>query len=256
MGSHQQVVVGLQRASGGLGSSSLACAVAIVSAELGRPTLLVDLAPHGGGLDTVLGCAHEPGARWPAVEGRGAALAPEELPVRDGLRVLSHSRDLPGSRTLGAAPLHTVSRLARSHEVTVLDLPSPDHARAVSWWALCDAVILLAGSGPASVAAALVVRPLLPAPVAVLCRRSPGCGLHPGDVAALLGAPLLGELSRDVGVASALARQHPPGAVDGPLRRTAATVLAWLAEGAPTDPTPAGWSDDVTGRAPGGGAVA
>lgn len=230
-----RTIIGVQRASGGLGSSTLAAAVAAVAAEAGRVCLLVDLAPHGGGLDQLVGCGHEPGARWPASgravrRGDAGQLSAESLPSSRGVRVLSHRLTVPPPRTLEGVAVQTVVRLARAHQVTVLDLPSPDHPRAVSWWHLCDTVVLLTGSSPSHVAAALVVRSVLPRLLGVISRPSVGGGLSADDVADVLGSPLLGVLEDDPDAVRALLEQRLPGSEPGALRDMAATVLCELDE--------------------------
>lgn len=240
-------VLGVLGASGGLGASSLACAVARLSADTRSQTLLVDLTPCGGGLDQLLGLPHEEGARWPTTEQAVLALRADELPVQDGLRVLSHGSPPAGAgaglgargasaagpaRPLGPVALETVARLARGEETTVLDLPRADHPAAPLWWDLCDHVVLLAGTGPTQVCAALAsrARSRLPGLLGLVTRPEPGCGLDPHDVAALLGLPLLHRLGHDPAVARALSEQEPPGSVAGPLRDAAATVLAEVLE--------------------------
>ncbi len=233
-GASTGAVLGVLGASGGLGASSLACAVARLAADTGTQTLLVDLTPCGGGLDQLLGVAHEPGERWPATDRAVLALRADDLPVQEGLRVLSHGRPSVGgaARPLGPAALETVARLARGQGTTVLDLPRADHPAAPLWWDLCDHVVLLVGTGPTQVCAALAARSLsrLPGALGVVARPEPGCGLDPSEVAALLGLPLLVRLGHDPAVARALSEQEPPGTVAGPLRDAAATLLAEVLE--------------------------
>lgn len=235
-------VLGMLGASGGLGASSLACAVARLSVDAGTPTLLVDLTPCGGGLDQLLGVPHEPGARWPSTERATLALLAEQLSRLDGLRVLSHHGAAPArgagkgdlarvlARPLGPAALETVARLARGQGLTVVDLPRADHPAAPVWWDLCDHVVLLAGSGPTQVCAAVATRTLLPAALGLVTRPSPGCGLDPQDVAGLLGLPLLDHLEHDPTVAQALVDQEPPGSRPGAVAAAAARVLARVVE--------------------------
>lgn len=230
---HTSTVIGILGASGGLGSSSLACAVARLSADVGTPTLLVDLTPGGGGLDQLVGLPHEPGLRWPAEDRAVLALSADRLPGQDGLRVLSHGAGVPTGdrwRPLGSAAVETVARLARASGTTVLDLPRADHPEAPLWWDLCDHVVLLSGTGPTQVCAALSARPALRPGLGVVARATPGCGMDPQQVAGLLGLPLLDRLEHDPTVGQALAEQETPGAVPGALQDAASTVLARVAE--------------------------
>ncbi|WP_162803059.1 hypothetical protein [Ornithinimicrobium avium] len=236
-------VIGFLGASGGLGTSSLACAVARLCADVGTPTLLVDLAPGGGGLDQLAGLSHEPGLRWPMHDREVLALPAGRLPAQDGLRVLSHpgprARPATGevtappsgpARPLGPAALEAVARLARGQGATVLDLPRADHPEAPAWWDLCYHLVLLSGTAPSQVSAALAARELLATGLGLVARPAPGFGLDPHDVAGLVGLPLLDRLPHDPTVAQALAEQEPPGTREGPLRATACTVLARVAE--------------------------
>lgn len=226
-------VIGLLGASGGLGTSTLACAVARLSADVGIPTLLVDLAPGGGGLDQLVGVPHELGERWPSGDQDVLALRADRLPRVDRLRVLSHRGTISSGsrwRPLGPVALETVARLARAPGTTVLDLPRADHPEAPLWWDLCDHVVLLSGTGPTQVCAALAARPRLGPALGLVTRPSPGCELDPQQVAGLLGLPLLDRLEHDPTVAQALAAQEAPGTSTGALQATACTVLARVAE--------------------------
>lgn len=218
-------VIGLTGASGGLGTSTLAGAVAGLAGALGRTTLLVDLLPNAGGLDQLGGCAHEPGQRWPWREEGMASLRSRDLPVWGGVRVLAQRGPVLPAPTLGRAALQAVGRLAGEHHVTVLDLPRADHPQAVRWFGLCDVVVLVAGTAPPLVACALTARSLV-TPGALVLRAGPGDGLAADDVAAVLGLPLLGRLRHDPAVALAVLEQEWPGRADGPVRETAWAVLA------------------------------
>lgn len=243
MDEDQRSIIGIQRASGGLGSSTLAGAVAVCAAEVGGSALLVDLAPHGGGLDHLLGCGHEPGGRW---SGLAASVPPTEagaahphppspgpaspLPSVAGVHVLSHGLVVPTASTLDAGALRCLTGLARRYQVTVLDLPSPDHPRAPAWRHLCDTVVLMAGSSPGHAGAALVVRAVLPRMLGVVIRPSPTGGVHGHDLTDLLGAPLLGVLEHDPDALAAQLEQRPPGTRPGPLRDMAMRILAEIVE--------------------------
>lgn len=223
-------VIGLAGASGGLGTSTLAAAVAGLAGELRRGTLLVDLAPNAGGLDHLVGGAHEPGQRWPAREEGMLSLRARDLPVWRGVRVLSQRGAVLPAPPLGREAREAVARIARDHDVTVLDLPRADHPGAPGWFALCSTVVLLTGSTPPQVAAALVARALQPAVAAVVLRPAQGCGLDPDDVAQLLGLPLLHRLPHDPAVPRAVLDQEWPGSVDGAVREAAGAVLAVATE--------------------------
>lgn len=230
MDARTPTVIGLCGASGGLGTSTLAAAVAGLAEEVRRSALLVDLAPNSGGLDQLVGCAHEPGLRWPLREEGMFSLRSRDLPVWRGVRVLSQRAAVLPAPELGDAALEAVARIAGEHEVTVLDLPRPDHPLAPRWSRLCGTTVLVTGTTPTQLRAALATMSLRPQVDAVVLRPSQGCGLHPDDVAALLGAPLLQVLPHDPSVATAALDQDWPGAAGGGVRDAAAALLAAATE--------------------------
>jgi hypothetical protein len=183
-------VIAFVPASGGLGSSTLAAAVAVRAAAASRSAVLVDLDPWGGPKDVLFGLEQEPGWRWPelsevagVVDGQGLA---DELPMACGVPVLTSpgvavapagdmppGDDLdtrlatrPATRPVGWLDgwLETVpdvvAGLADAHEVTVLDLPRDDRVLA-SVAVLVDAVVVLVGSQVPQLAAAAAVVPQL-----------------------------------------------------------------------------------------------
>lgn len=219
-------VIGLSGASGGLGTSTLAAAVAGLAARLGGSALLVDLAPNAGGLDHLVGCAHEPGLRWPVREDGMLTLRSAHLPVWCSVRVLSQRGPVLPAPPLGPVALQTVERLADGHDVTVLDLPRPDHPRARAWLELCDSVVLVAGTTPSLVAAALVARALTASASGLVARPVPGYGLAPPDVAQVLGLPLVHQLVHDPSAPRSDLEQQWPGTGPGALQDCAAAVLS------------------------------
>lgn len=218
-------VIGLTGASGGLGTSTLAAAVAALGAALGRRALVVDLVPNGGGLDQLAGCAHEPGQRWPVREEGMLSLLARDLPVWHGVTVLSQRGAVLPPPQLGPAAVRAVARLAAEHAVTVLDLPRTDHPYAPAWFGLCGTVVMVAGTTPPQVGAALVAQALAPSASGLVLRPGRAAGLDLDDVAGVLGAPLVRELRHDPSVARAVLEQEWPGGVDGAVRDAAAAVL-------------------------------
>lgn len=162
-------VIAFMPASGGVGSSTLAAAVAVRAAAAGRSSVAVDLDRLSGRLDVVFGLEQEPGWRWPdlaevagVVDGGGLAA---ELPVACGVPVLSGGGagwKAPGSgkgvgdgtdgRWLETLP-DVVAGLADAHELTVLDLPR-DVAVLASVALLVDALVVVAGVQVPQLAAA------------------------------------------------------------------------------------------------------
>lgn len=187
-------VIGFVPASGGVGASTLAAAVAVRAAAAGRSVVAVDLDRVGGRLDVVFGVEQLPGWRWnrlAAVAGLvdGTGLA-RQLPITNGVSVLAagmvarvarvaadaaagdgSGRDATappggGPRTrdwLEVVP-DVVGGLVRAHDLTVLDLPrEPAVAAAVA--AQLDALVVVAGSKVGQLAAAARSVPTLRAAI-------------------------------------------------------------------------------------------
>jgi MinD-like ATPase involved in chromosome partitioning or flagellar assembly len=176
-------VIAFVPTSGGVGSSTLAAAVAVRAAAAGRTVVAVDLDPLAGCLDVVFGLEQEPGWRWPeladvagVVDGQGLA---DELPVSCGVPVLSGRRDArwdPRSASGSGLASDTrsdstsdstsdgwldtlpdvVAGLADAHDLTVLDLPrDPAVLDAVAL--LIDALVVVVGTQVPQLAAASAV---------------------------------------------------------------------------------------------------
>jgi secretion/DNA translocation related CpaE-like protein len=229
------VVVAVVGGRGGAGATSLACALAVTSAASGRPTLLVDGDPLGGGIDLCFGTEREGGLRWPdlgATRGRlSAAALADALPRVQGLSVLSWDRgDAP---TVPAEAVRAVLQAGRrSSALVVVDLPRTvdDAARAV-----LDAATTVLLVVPAEVRAAAAASRVAAA-VGLLTRdlrvvvRGPGpAGLPADEVARALGLPLAGELRHEPGLDRALERGQAPGSRGrGPLAQLSSRLLEQL----------------------------
>lgn len=101
-------VIAFVPASGGVGATSLAAAVAVRGAAAGRRTVAVDLDRLAGRLDVVLGVEEQPGWRWPRLAGvaglvDGGLLA-RQLPTADGVAVLATGCDRWARHPDGADP--------------------------------------------------------------------------------------------------------------------------------------------------------
>lgn len=174
-------VIAFIPASGGVGASTLAAAVAVRAASANRAAVAVDLDRIAGRLDVVFGVEQHPGWRWSALADvigvvDGTALA-QRLPSSEGVRVLAHDRSQDSLAANGSLRLtgdgagrddppqrvghdvasdvvsDVVSGLARAHDLTVLDLPR-DAAVLDTVSGLVDVVVLVVGSQLSQVAAA------------------------------------------------------------------------------------------------------
>lgn len=188
-------VVGVFGASGGLGASTLAVALAVVAARDGYlrghvPAVAVDGAVAGGGLDVTAGVEHVPGLRWSDLAGaRGEVSGPDlanELPLAGGARVLAA---VPGGPQPPPEVVASVVGALRSAAgLVVLDLPSSDGAPALV--DACDVVLLLAGATPRHLSDAVAARSAL--------QEAASSGSAPGDARLVLRGGSSGELAAAV----------------------------------------------------------
>ena len=106
-------LVAVVAASGGVGASTCAAALAVTAAEQGQRTMLLDGDPWGGGLDLLLGAEHAEGWRWPRLMDASGHLGDltGQLPHVDGVDLLAAGRRTsrrraaeigPGAARLGA----------------------------------------------------------------------------------------------------------------------------------------------------------
>jgi hypothetical protein len=162
-------VLGVLGASGGLGASTLAAALAVAATrELTTsglpPAVAVDGALGGGGLDTTACVEHLPGLRWPDLAGvRGEVCGADlvvELPrCAGGARVLAAAPGAPPPQEVVSSVVQAVRAAAG---LVVVDLPGagagPGQGGDGATEPLldaCDAVLLLAGVTPRHLADAV-----------------------------------------------------------------------------------------------------
>ncbi len=201
-------VVGVLGASGGVGASVLALALAEVAAAT-CPALLVDLDPWGlpaGALAGVPAPAGTEATSWTdlaALEGRvGARALRESLPARHHLRVLGWGA---GPAVLPALPVvrEVVGAARRGHDWVVLDVPRS--ADTPGLLGLCDAVVVVVAPTLAGTAGAARVRGLVPPGVAAGVAVRHSRGAWSDDAARLTGLPLWTELGTQRGLDEHLA---------------------------------------------------
>jgi MinD-like ATPase involved in chromosome partitioning or flagellar assembly len=229
------VVVG---ASGGVGASALATAVALRASRAGVDVVLVDGCPLGGGLDIVLGAEQEPGVRWSDLHrlvgsADGRALL-SRLPSSDGVPVLSFGRDgsEPGAEVADAV----VSALISECGLLVVDASAAGGPVGVAALAAADRVLVVAGDGFRQLSALSVVSGLLAAgsgrvgvEMAVALR---GASSTVGPVARVVESelrwPVLCALTDERGLSDDLLHGVPPGSRErAPTARAADDVLGW-----------------------------
>ena len=133
-------MIGVVGASGGLGASSLAVAVAARAARRLGATACVDGDPGTGGLDVTACLEHLPGLRWPDLVGArgamdGAALL-RALPAEGALRVLAGRGLDPGAAVVQAS----IDALRELCAVVVVDL-----GRDTALAGRCTEVVVVGG---------------------------------------------------------------------------------------------------------------
>ncbi|MHA7294912.1 septum site-determining protein Ssd [Arthrobacter sp. HLT1-21] len=230
-------ILGLMGCSGGVGTSSLSCWLALAAARSGRSTLLIDGDCAGGGLHLALPETPS-GVRWEDLGEISGTLNPDQLagalPTVRGFALLSMGGS-PASESsiVASSAVHSVLAAARSaFDLTLVDLPA-------GWpWggpllAFCDEVMLLVpGRTRPITAARSAVEHLRSLPTSVIARGPLGPGLDPDGVAELVGQPLMGYLPhlRGVPEAERQGRLLTIGAHRA-IRRLAAQTLATVPAG-------------------------
>ncbi|WP_232680899.1 septum site-determining protein Ssd, partial [Nocardioides sp. R-C-SC26] len=117
--------IGVVGGCGGVGSTTLACALGQVAGRTGR-SLVLDVDPLGPGADRVLGVEDRPGVRWDALcqaAGRLSARALRDaVPGRDGVAALSWA---VGAETPVPPSVvrEALSAARRGHDTVIVDLP-------------------------------------------------------------------------------------------------------------------------------------
>jgi secretion/DNA translocation related CpaE-like protein len=219
-------VIGVVGGSGGAGATTFACAVAQVGGRSG-PAVVLDLDHLGPGVDAVLGIDAAVGVRWEGLVqtvGRVSARSLREaLPKRQRVGVL----------TFGAAPTNpppvfavrqALDAARRGHDVVVADLPRRVDALVDEVAPRCDVLALVVRPTVVGVASAQRVCARLPPGSLGLVVR--GSGIPAGDVARILGRPLLAAMPDQRGVGEAVdLGAGPVRSQRGPLARAARSVL-------------------------------
>ncbi|GAA3183615.1 CpaE-like family protein [Blastococcus jejuensis] len=219
---------------GGAGASTVAAALALAAAP---GALLVDADPWGGGLDLLLGAEHADGVRWSELTGLRGRVAGDALlaalPETSGVHVLAASRAEPAPIP-DEALVAVVDASRAAGCPVVVDLPrpgGPGDPAASAVLADADLALLVV---PARLRAATAARLLVEAPgspwsaAQLVVRPVPG-GLSRGDVAEVVGRPVLAEVPFDRSAVARGERGQPPAvSARAPLGGLARRVLAGL----------------------------
>ncbi|NYI05614.1 septum site-determining protein Ssd [Allostreptomyces psammosilenae] len=230
--------IGVVGGRGGAGASTLAAALATHAAEAGRPAMLLDADPLGGGLDLLLGAEQMPGLRWPDLAGAGgrvnATALAEALPrPRQSAELAVLSWDRSDVLTIPPAAMRAVLGASRRRGgLVVIDLPRRFDEAAVEALGQCDLVLLVVPREIRAVAAAARIAAaatMLLRDVRVVARGPAPSGLTPAEVAGSLALPLAGELDPEPGLGPRLESGRFPAGGTGPLARFCRTFLTALA---------------------------
>jgi len=201
--------MGVIGASGGLGVSTLAVALAVRAGPHVGATVAVDGERHGGALDVTACLEHLPGLRWPdlaAAAGSldGVALL-QALPAEGTTRVLAGSSRALGEEVVRAA----LAGLARVCGVVVVDL-----GRSLWLADQCTELLVVAGTSARHLADATALASRvheLDRPAVLVLRTSRGDPVSPEEVSVHLDLPLAGTLPDDPRVEVDADRARSPG---------------------------------------------
>ncbi len=205
-------VVTVIGASGGVGASTLAAAMAQLSAATGSPgAALVDADPFGGGIDLLLGAERVPGWRWPRLRSAEGQLGDlrSYLPVVDGVSVVSMAR---GDGTdLAREPLAAIVAALRAwHTLVVIDPGRMHQATTAEALRLASTPLLVVSATVRGVAAARQLLAGGELERAELVVRTGRGLLAPSLVAEALGRRVIAELPDDPRLVAAAERGEPP----------------------------------------------
>jgi secretion/DNA translocation related CpaE-like protein len=217
-------VVAVLGGSGGVGASTLAAALAQLSAVRGPSgAALVDADPLGGGIDLLLGAERVQGWRWPRLNAAAGHLGDlrSYLPVVDGVSVVSMARGV--EIDLAKEPLAAiVSSLRAWHSMVVLDPGRTGGLSARESLRLSTRQLVVVAATVRGVAAARELLASTDAERAELVVRRGRGSLPAALVGEALSRPVLAELPDEPGLIAAAERGEPPAR--GSRRRYRRTV--------------------------------
>ena len=171
-------VVQVDSSGGGTGVSTLAAGLAWALARSGMKVGLVELDPHAGGVDLLLGIERTDGWRWPELaSARGVTTdLGSHLPSIDGVEVVSAGR--VGVQVPPAARRAVVDSLAGDHDLVVVD---PGHMSAPE-----VSVDVRVGVVAADLRSVMTARGQ-DLPNLLVARRGPGRSMRDEDIESVLG---------------------------------------------------------------------
>ncbi|HSK33340.1 MAG TPA: septum site-determining protein Ssd [Propionicimonas sp.] len=222
-------VVAVLGGSGGVGASTLAAALAQLSAARGPSgAALVDADPLGGGIDLLLGAERVQGWRWPRLNAAVGHLGDlrSYLPVVDGVSVVSMARG--ADLDLAKEPLAAIVGSLRAwHSMVVLDPGRSGGLSAREAIRLSSRQLVVVAASVRGVAAARELLAAIDAERAELVVRRGRGSLPSALVGEALGRSVVAEVPDEPGLVAAAERGEPPAR--GSRRRYRRTVTALVA---------------------------
>ncbi len=202
-------VMGVIGASGGVGVSTLAVALAVRAGSHLGATVAVDGGPDGGALDVTACVEHLPGLRWPDLAGAqggldGAALL-QALPAHGPTRILAGTDRGLGEDVVRAA----LTGIARVCGLAVVDL-----GRSLWLASPCTDLVVVVGTTARHLADASTLAEGvhgLGCPAVLVVRTGRGDPVSPEEVAVHLDLPLAGTLREESRIVADADRARPPG---------------------------------------------
>ncbi|MEL4358317.1 MULTISPECIES: septum site-determining protein Ssd [unclassified Luteococcus] len=222
VGAGEAQVVRVVGGSGGLGVSTLCCALAQQASERGLRAAAVELDPTGGGLDLIFGAETVPGWRWHDLRSAAGHIDSlvGQLPNVSGVDVVAHSRPdfggPPGADGMrpglpGAEAVRSVLEcLSRTHDLVVLDGGSGGD-QAVEGWPGQRQLLICGADVRGVVAAQSRAWALGLHDIELVVRTGAARRIDPETVAETLGIALLGSFNDDRAVTRAAEQAVPVG---------------------------------------------
>lgn len=195
---HAALRIGVVGASGGVGASTLAAAIARCASAQHGTALLIDAISYSGGLDLLMGLESAPGARWPDVSlGTGVIDAHDlisALPnTSDGITVLSAARSTVETpfRLEPDAVERMVTAAGQGFDVIVVDSPATGIPHTLDL-----AVVVCAAEVRSSAAATEICAELKSrgASFTVALRHRGWSGLSARDIEKITGSDVAAEI--------------------------------------------------------------
>lgn len=212
---NQGKIVAVIGVSGGLGASSLSCAMSFAAVNRFK-TALVDLCPESGGIDLLLGLENDAGLRWEdltQVSGFISTLE-DQLPQLCGVTVLSTGRktgEIPNQNAIQSC----ISALQRSHDLLILDLGTPGFGvldQLNSKILNQTKQLWLVGADIKSVTASAIKISKYSSPDPLLAvRKSRTRKMSAHLISEMLGVGLAGQITEDNQLAKGALQAIPPG---------------------------------------------